>query len=125
MEVGGLTMSISLRKFRVLLYNFRDAGSGGLASEQYVRQSSGAGDHSWWASKSNPTGEEVTTGMKADHRVDAVFGFAGTVLVTENSALVCDSVEYLVRAVLPRDYGRDELLVYAERVTAPLTRVNS
>jgi hypothetical protein len=44
-----------------------------------------------------------------------VFGFAAAVPVTSDDAIICDGASYLVRAVLERDYGRDELQVYAER----------
>lgn len=115
-------MSISLRKFRALLFDYRDAGSEGDVDSTYELVTSGDSDDAWWASKAAPTGREVTTGMQADHRVDAVLGFAAEAPVTEDGAVVIESTEYLVRAVLPRDYGRDEVQVYAERAPAPLTR---
>jgi hypothetical protein len=63
-----------------------------------------------------PTGHETTIGMKADHRVDAVFGFAVECPIEVNDAIVADGNAYLVRSVLPRDYGTDETQVLAERV---------
>lgn len=81
----------------------------------YTLVSSDESDRAWWASKAQPTGREVTVGMQAVHHVDAVIGFSSAAPVTEDGAIVCDGVEYLVRAILPRDYGRDEIQVYAER----------
>lgn len=114
-------MPISLRNRRATVYDYVDAGSAGEPDSTYELVTSGDSDDAWWASKANPTGHETTTGMQADHRVDAVFGFAANAPVTEDGAIVCESVEYLVRAVLPRDYGRDEVQVYAERATADLS----
>jgi hypothetical protein len=118
-------MSISLRNRRALIGTYRDGGSAGLQLDQYLRVSSGDADHMWWCSRAQPTGREVTTGMKAEHRLDTVIGFAGSVTVTENGALQIDGVDYLVRAVLERDYGRDEIQVFAERAPAALAWVTS
>jgi hypothetical protein len=108
-------MSVSLRKFRALVLEYRDAGTGGNVDATYLAKDSGDADKSWWCSRIPPTGREVTTGMRPEHRVDAVFGFAAAVPVTSDDAIICDGASYLVRAVLERDYGRDELQVYAER----------
>jgi hypothetical protein len=118
-------VSISLRKFRALVGTYRDAGTTGQVTANYVRQSSGDADHMWWVSKAQPTGREVTTGMKAEHRLDAVLGFAAVAPVTEDGAVQIDSVDYLVRAMLDRDYGRDEVQVYVERAPSALVWVTS
>jgi hypothetical protein len=109
-------VSVSLRRFRALVLEYHDAGSAGSVDSTYLVKSSGASDDMWWCARLNVTGREVTTGMQPDHRVDAVFGFAAEVPVAVDDAILCDGESYLVRAVLKRDYGRDELQVYAERV---------
>lgn len=108
-------MSVSHRKFRALLYNYRDAGTDGEVDSTYELVTSGDDDDAWWASKANPTGSETTLGMQATHTFDAVIGFAAEVPVTEDGAIVIDDVEYLVRAFLDRDYGHDEIQVLADR----------
>lgn len=118
-------MSISQRKFRALIGTYKDAGSSGDVASQYVRQSSSASDYAWWASKSAPTGTETTLGMKAEHRVDIVVGLAAAAPVSENGALQIDAVDYLVRAVLPKEYGTDEVQVLAERSAYALTWVTA
>jgi hypothetical protein len=115
-------MSISLRKFRAKLYDYADAGTGGEVNATYELHTSGASDDAYWASVSQPEGEEVTTGMKAEHRVDAIIGLSGAAPVTENGAVVVDSVEYLVRAILAKQYGTDEWQVKAERSPNALSR---
>jgi hypothetical protein len=109
-------MSLSLRKFRALVLEYHDAGSAGNVDSTYLVKASSDTDQMWWCSRIAPTGREVTTGMQPDHRVDAVFGFAAACPVVVDDALLCDGASYAVRAVLERDYGRDELQVYAERV---------
>jgi hypothetical protein len=118
-------MALSQRKFRAQVGTYRDAGTAGEVTANYVRQTSGDADHLWWCSKAIPTGEEVTTGMKAEHRLDAVIGFAAVAPVTEDGAIRIDSVDYLVRAILKRDYGRDEIQVLAERAPNALVWVTS
>jgi hypothetical protein len=109
-------MSISHRKFRALVLEYHDAGTAGQVDSTYLAKSSGDADDMWWCSRIPATGREVTTGMQPDHRVDAVFGFAAACPVAFDDALHCDGQSYSVRAVLERDYGRDEVQVYAERV---------
>jgi hypothetical protein len=118
-------VSASLRKFRASVYTYSDAGSGGLLVARYTKSASTDADGDWWCARMQPSGREVTVAMKAEHRIDAVFGFAAHAPVTENGAIVCDSVSYLVRAVLERDYGRDEVQVYAERAAETLNLVAS
>lgn len=114
-------MSVSHRNRRTLVLEYVDAGSEGSVDSAYQAIDSGDSDKRWWCAFMTPTGREVTTGMQPDHRVDAVLVFAGEVPVHVDHALLLDDGEgYLVRAVLPRAYGRDETLVYAER-TAELT----
>jgi hypothetical protein len=108
-------MSVSLRRHRAQVYAYTDAGANGETAPAYVRSVSGASDGAWWASKALPTGKEVTTGMQADHRVDAVLTFSSACPVAVDSLVVLGSDQYLVRAVLPRDHGRDTQQVYAER----------
>jgi hypothetical protein len=108
-------VSISQRKFRALVFEYHDAGSEGQVDSTYLVRDSGEDDQMWHCSRIPPSGREVTIGMKAAHRVDAVFGFAAHVPITVDDAILCDGASYLVRAVLERDYGRDEVQVYAER----------
>jgi hypothetical protein len=109
-------MSISLRKHRALILEYHDAGSEGSVDSTYLVIASSAADEMWWCSKAAPSGHEVTTGMQPDHRVDAVFGFAAEVPVAPDLVIrMADGESFTIRAVLPRDYGRDELQVYAER----------
>lgn len=114
-------MSVSLRRHRALVYTYSDGGIGGEIAPTYTRSASGAADGAWWASKANPSGHEVTTGMQPDHRVDAVLTFSSAAPVAEDSLVVIDGVQYLVRAVLTRDHGRDTLQVYAEKSMATFT----
>jgi hypothetical protein len=107
-------MSASLRRQRALVYSYADAGTAGETDPVYLLESSGAADDAWWCSIAAPSGKEVTPAMKADHRVDAVFGFSAAVSIDEHSAIDCNGKSYLVRAVLARDYGRDDQQVLAE-----------
>lgn len=115
-------MALSQRKFRAKLYDYVDAGTLGEVASTYELVTSGDSDDAWWASKANPTGRETTLGMQAEHSFDAVLGFAAEAPVTEDGAVVIEDVEYLVRAILPRDYGRDDVQVLAERAANVLTR---
>lgn len=108
-------MSVSLRSRRAKLFDFVDAGTEGEVDSAYALVTSGDADDMWWCSKAQPTGREVTTGMQAEHRVDAVFGFHAEAPVTINGAIHCEGESFLVRAILPRDYGTDEIQVFAER----------
>lgn len=110
-------MSASLRKFRALVFTYADVGSEGTQDSVYLVEDSGDSDQMWWCSKGIPSGRETTRGAKPEHTVDAVFGFAAGAPVNVNSAILCDGATYVVRSVLTRDYGRDELQVLAERVT--------
>lgn len=114
-------MSASLRKLRALVYEYENAGSAGEVDSTYQLTTSPASDNGWWCARAMPTGREVTTGMKPEHRVDAVFNFAANVPVDIHSAIVLNNgtdqeEAYMVRAVLVRDYGRDEVQVLAERI---------
>jgi hypothetical protein len=108
-------MSISLRSHRALVYEYHDAGTEGEMDSTYLVRSSGDDDDAWWCSVAVPTGHEVTVGMKADHRVDSVLGFAAECPIDVHDAVVVDGASYLVRAVLPRNYGTNEVQVFAER----------
>lgn len=116
-------MSASLRQHRVSVYLYSDGGASGVITSTYTRTTPASDGPEWWASRVAPSGRETTLGAAAGHRVDAVFGFAAECPVTKDSLLYVDSVQYLVRAVLDRDYGRDEVQVLAERsdVTHTLT----
>jgi hypothetical protein len=109
-------MSVSLRRFRALVLQYEDVGSGGELDSAFLIRDSGASDKSWWCARAAPTGREITIGMKPEHRIDAVFGFAAEVPVGILDGIICGGVSYRVRAVLPRDTGVDETQVYAERV---------
>jgi hypothetical protein len=114
-------MSVSLRKFRAKVYEYSDAGAAGDIDSVYYLVPSTAADQCWWCSRALPTGREVTVGMKPEHRLDAVLGFAAYVDLVPDSAIVlndgtADEEAYIVRAVLPRDHGRDEVQVLAERI---------
>jgi hypothetical protein len=114
-------MSASLRKFRAKVYAYRDIGTAGAIDSGYYLVTSPNPDDSWWCSRATPSGQEVTVGMRPEHRADAVFGFEAHVDVRVDSAIVlrdqtATEEAYIVRAVLPRDYGRNEVQVLAERV---------
>lgn len=113
-------MSASHRKFRALIYAYVDEGTAGEMASAYLLQSSGQADEAWWCSRGMPTGLEVTTAMAPEHRVDAVLGFSAYAPVDDHSAVIVDGVSYLVRAILARDYGRDDLQVLAERAQETL-----
>lgn len=117
-------MSASLRKHRISVYLYSDAGSGGVMTATYTRTAPATGGPEWWASRAVPTGREATLVAHADHRADAVFGFAAECPVTENSLLYDGTTRWLVRAVLPRDYGRDEVQVLADRTNDAHTLTN-
>jgi hypothetical protein len=114
-------VSASLRKFLASVYTYSDAGSGGLMSSRYVKSASSDAHGDWWCARAQPSARELTIAAAAGHRLDAVFNFAAHAPVSENGAIVCDSVQYLVRAVMERDYGRDEVQVLAERAVESLT----
>lgn len=114
-------MSASLRKSRAKVYAYGEVGTAGVIDSVYYLVPSSAADASWWTARMTPTGRELTTGMKPEHRIDAVFSFDARVDVRVDSAVVLQDLAateeaYIVRAVLPRDYGRNEVQVYAERV---------
>lgn len=109
-------MSASLRRHRADVFHYADAGTDGEIDSVYVRQVSPAADGMWWCSRATPTGREITIAAASSHRVDAVFCFAAVCPVTVTSAIRCAGSSYLVRAVLPRDHGRDEVQVLAESV---------
>ena len=109
-------MSVSLRKFRCLLFEYHDAGTAGAVDSTYLVKTSGDADSMWWCSRIPPSGREVTIGMQPDHHIDAVFGFAAHVPVANDDAILCDGASYAVRSVLKRDYGRDEVQVACEQV---------
>lgn len=117
-------MSISQRTFRAAVYAMTDGGSGGVVTSTYTRANSTDADRLWWCSRSVPTGREVAVGMRPEHRIDAVFGFAAAVTLTNDGLLVCDGSQYLIRAILDRDYGRDEVQVLAEKSLDTFSLVN-
>lgn len=114
-------MSASLRKLRALVYEYKDGGTGGEIDSTYLLTVSGDADNAWCCARGMSSGRETTTGMRPEHRIDAVFNFAANVPVDIHSAIVLNNgtdleEAYMVRAVLARDYGRDEVQVLAERV---------
>lgn len=109
-------MPIGPRKFRALVLEYHDAGSAGAIDSTYLVKASSASDQKWWCAKVQPTGREVTTGMQPDHRVDMVLAFSAHAPVAVDDAILVDGGSYVVRAVLDRDYGHDEVQVYAERI---------
>ena len=110
-------MPISQRKFLAFVGEYHDAGSQGQVDSTYLIKSSGDAtvENMWWCAKSTPSGREATVGMKAEHRVDAVFEFSAECPVDFDDAILCDGESYWVRAVLGRDYGQDAVQVLAER----------
>lgn len=111
-------MSISQRKFRVDLYDFVRGGgtSNGRVASQYRRVASSSTSGKWWAAKTNPSGREATSGMKAEHRLDVIFTLSARAPVTEAGLIALDGTFYYVRWMGERDYGHDEVQVYGERV---------
>ena len=113
-------MSASLRKFRALVGHYTDASTGtgdeaGIEYPTFVVDSSSDDDGQWWCAKAQPTGREATVGMKPEWRIDAVFNFSAFAPVVEGGLVLVDGMAYHARAVLARDYGRDEVQVYGER----------
>lgn len=100
------------------MYAYTDSGSGGVVTSTYTRVNSTAADRLWWCSRGVPTGFEPTVGMRPEERVDAVLGFAGEVTgVTRDSLVLIGTTQYMVRSVLPRDYGTDEIQALCENVS--------
>lgn len=115
-------MSTSQRRYRALLGRYVDVSvETGVASAEYEAQPSPDADGLWWVGLQRPTGLEITVGMKPEYRIDAVLNFASHAPVEIPGASRIDGVEYIHRAVLPRDHGRDELLVLAETSQDALT----
>ena len=110
-------MPVSLRKFRAIVATYTDTGSDGVVSSTYTKSASSDSDGLWWCAKGVPSGRETTTGMKADERIDAVLEFSAQAPVQRDCLVEIDSQQYMVRSVLRRDYGRDELQVLAEFVS--------
>jgi hypothetical protein len=55
--------------------------------------------------------------MQPDHRVDVVLGFASECPIQPDYTVLLDTgTAYVVRAVLIREEGRDEVQVFAERI---------
>ena len=108
-------MSVSLRTHRALVFEYHDGGSQGSVDSTYLVVDSGDADQRWWCSRIETGGRETTVGMQADHRYDAVFGFSAECPIEADGAIVCDGVSYAVRGNVRRDYGRDEIQVFAER----------
>ena len=108
-------MSAGLRRYRARIYAYTDGGAGGAVASTYTPVLSGDPDGDWWCSRGVPSGRERTLAGAAEHSIDAVFGFARDVLLTDNGLLVSDGVQYLVRSIQPRMVGLDEIAVYVER----------
>jgi hypothetical protein len=108
-------MSVSLRTHRALVFEYHDAGSEGSVDSTYLVVDSGDADQMWWCSRIETGGGETTVGMQADHRYDAVFGFSAECPIEADGAIRCDGASYAVRGHVRRDYGRDEIQVFAER----------
>lgn len=109
-------MSASLRKFRALIGHYVDVSvEPGIEVAEYAVDPSPDVDGMWWCSVSQPTGREVTVGMRPEHRIDVILGFAAHAPVEVPGASRVAGVLYLHRAILNRDYGRDEVQVYAEK----------
>lgn len=113
-------MPISLRTHRAKLFEYHDGGTEGSVDSTYLVIASSAADERWWCSKLDTSGHEVTTGMQPDHRVNAVFVFSKHAPLESpdgfNVGIDCDGASYLIRSIMPRDYGHDEVQVEAERI---------
>jgi hypothetical protein len=108
-------VSASLRRYRAQLFAYVEAGTAGAVDSAYQTLPSSDPDELWWCSKVSPTGRETTVGAAPAHHVDAVFGFAAVAPAQVDGAILCDGESFVIRAVLARQYGRDELQVHAER----------
>lgn len=108
-------MSASLRKHRASVFTYSDTGADGLMVSTYTKVASTDTDGDWWCARMTPTGRESTLVRKAEHTVDALFSFSAYAPVSEDGLLIVDGVQYLIRAILVRDYGRDDVQVLAER----------
>lgn len=119
-------MSVSLRRFRAIVALYSDTGTDGAVNSTYTKSPSTDPDGLWWCSRNAASGRENTVGMKADERIDEVIGFAAEVPVDRDALVSIDGVQFWVRSVLPRDYGRNEVQVLAERVSGrPITIVGA
>lgn len=117
-------MSASLRNTRAAVYTYTRGGSGGRVVSSFTKATNPlAADGNWWCHVAMPTGREVTVGMQPEHRIDVVLEFGPDAPVSDTGALVIDTVEYLIRVVLPRTHGQPAQQVYASRADAPLTIV--
>lgn len=111
-------MSVSQRKFRAAVYAYTDAGTGGDVTSTYTRVNSTDTDRLWWCSWGVPTGFEPTVGMRPEERVDAVIGFHAEVTgVNRDSLILIGTTQFMVRSVLPRKYGTDEIQCLCENVS--------
>ena len=100
-----------------IIATYSDTGSDGAVIATYTKSASPDTHGLWWCSKGVPTGHETTTGMKADERIDVVLGFAAEAPVDRDTLVEIEARQYMVRSVLERDYGRDEVQVLAEFVS--------
>jgi hypothetical protein len=108
-------MSVSHRTFLGAVYAYNDAGADGAMASTYAAVLSPDTHGLWWCAKGVPTGRESTLIGAADHTLFAVLNFAAESPVEQDSLVIIEQVQYLVRAVLVRDYGRDDLQVLVER----------
>lgn len=100
-----------------MVATYTDGGSDGVVSSTYTKSASADSDGLWWCAKGLPSGRENTIGMKADERIDAVLEFSAEAPVARDCLVEISGTQYMVRSVLRRDYGCDELQVLAEFVS--------
>lgn len=108
-------MPLSMRNRRVALYDYSDAGSGGLVAHTYTKHVSAAADGNWWASRSVPTGRESLKAMQSEHTADALFGFGPEAPIAADGALkdILTGETFRIEAILPRDNTQAEQQVLA------------
>lgn len=94
-------MSVGLRDQRVRIYGYASTSDEGVPGAVYEYR------ETRWARLEAPTGREVTVGMQAAHRVDAVLALADEADVRANDLILLGADRYLVRAVLGRRHLRE------------------
>ena len=109
-------MSISLRTHRALIYQYADVGTEGAVDSVYVPFLSADADGAWWCSEGFDGLRETTVAGSAQHNIDGVFLFHAEVTISPDDALIVNGKTYIVRALRPCRYGRNEQLVMAEHV---------
>jgi hypothetical protein len=109
-------MSISLRRFRALVFEYHDGGAGGIAKHRYLVKDSGDDDQSWWCAVGTPSGREISNAAQPEHRIDGVFEFDASVAIVRDDALTVNGRSYKVKAVIPFAHDPHVIQVLGEGI---------